>query len=154
MEKNRRLFTVVSADPDAARPRPQPRRVGKELSRLRQQVAGMLDREAIRQLPIAHAHFVRARDVEGMVSLYAKDAVLEVPGMEPWPLIHGHYFEMRGSDRAEGFVYIEFRMAGGGLQASHVGCYRDDYVKEDGVWKFRSRRLCAMPITTPGTSLD
>lgn len=110
----------------------------------------MLDREAIRQLPIAHARFARTRDVEGMVGLYAKNAVIEVPSVDPRLCIHGHHFEMLERDRAEGSVYIEITIGGKGLHESHFGCYRDDYVKEEGVWKFRSRRLCAIPPPLPG----
>lgn len=149
MEKKRRLTAVASAGLDTERPRV--RRSGRGSVEPRRQVAEMSDREAIRQLPIAHAYCARARDVEGIVALYAKDAAFEVPGSSSWPLIHGHYFEMRGCDRAEGFVYIEFRMGEEGHEASHVACYRDAYIKEEGVWKFRSRRLCTVPVPGPAS---
>lgn len=142
MKRNRRLLAGTRADSGAARRR----RVGRELARLRQQTDEMLDREAIRRLPIAYAHFARTKNVAGLVGLYAKDAVFDVPRADPWPCIRGHCFEMLESGRAEGAVYIELRVDGEGLGASHVGCFRDDYIKEEGVWKFRSRQLCAIPV--------
>lgn len=152
MDRNRRRIAAASADIDAGRART--RRVVREAARLRQQIAEMLDREAIRQLPIAYAHFARTRDVEGIVRLYAKDAVFDVPRADPWPSIHGHCFEMLESGRAEGSVYIELGKDGEGLSASHIGCFRDNYVKEEGVWKFRSRRLCSISLPIPGAALD
>mgnify|MGYP003402113407 FL=1 len=154
MDKKRRLIAVASADLDTERLRPPSRRVGRERAKPRRQVVEMLDREAIRQLPIAYAHFARAKDVEGMVGLYAKGAIFDVPELDAWPFIHSHYFEMRGSDRAEGIVCFELGEEGGGPQVSQVGCYRDDYVKENGVWKFRTRLLCAIALPMPGSGFD
>ncbi|MDY0066368.1 MAG: nuclear transport factor 2 family protein [Steroidobacteraceae bacterium] len=168
MEKNRR---PVASAPDApALTGKEPGGVASELTQLKRQVADMLDREAIRQLPISYAHFARTKNVDALVALYAKDATFDVPenmgtqaglrsGVEaireslradlqradPWPFIHSHYFEMRGKDRAEGFVHIELRMSVQGLQVSYISCYRDEYVRENGAWKFRSRKLCAVP---------
>lgn len=148
MSRDRRGMTTTAGDFDAAGARP--RRDRQALPRIRRPIEEMLDREAIRQLPIAHARFARSRDVKGMVGLYAKDAVMEVPTADPRLCIHGHYFEMLERDRAEGSVYIEITIGGKGFHESHFGCYRDDYVKEEGVWKFRSRRLCAIRPPLPG----
>lgn len=147
MSKNRRRITTARGDFDAVGTRP--RRGRQQLAGFGQQSAEMLDREAIRQLPIAHARFARARDVEGMVGLYAKDAIIEVPTADPRVCIHGHHFEILERDRAEGSVYIEIRIGGRGFRASPFRCYRDHYVKEEGVWKFRSRQLCAIGLGLP-----
>lgn len=168
--------SIDSASGGAAVAAAGPAAIEAELARLRQQVAEMLDREAIRQLPIAYAHFARTRNIEGLVGLYTSDAVFDVPqnmgtqpgtrsGLDairatllvdlpradPWPFTHGHYFEMRGEDRAEGFVYMELRMGAEGLRVTHIGCYEDEYVKEDGTWKFRSRRLHAISLPPAAT---
>lgn len=148
MDKKRRLIAAGAVDRNAASARPP--RVRREPTRLRQQIAEMLDREAIRQLAIAYARFARTRDVGGIVGLYAKDAVFDALRPAPWPSIHGHCFEMLASNRAEGSVYIELGKGGEGHRASHIACFRDDYVKEEGVWKFRSRRLYSVPLPMPG----
>lgn len=177
MEKNHR--PIASAPGAPALTWEEPGNAESELTQLKQQVAEMLDREAIRQLPISYAHFARTKNVDGLVGLYAKNATFDVPenmgtqagtrsGLEairetlrvdlpradPWPFIHSHYFEMLGNGCAHGFVYIELRMGVEGLRVSHIGCYQDQYVKENGAWKFRSRRLCAIPLPAPAAGLD
>ena len=151
MNKNRRRIAAAHGDFDSAGKRRRP--VRREPARLRQQAAEMLDREAIRQLPITYARFARSRNVAGMVGLYAKNAVIEAPSADPRLCIHGHHFEMLERDRAAGSVYIEIRNGGKGVRAPHFRCYRDDYVKEGGVWKFRSRRLCAVSHSVPAAGL-
>jgi len=186
MEKSHRRLVLAQADPGAARApdrdkpdRDKPDRADAELVTLKQQVDEMLDREAIRQLPISYAQYARTKNVDGLVGLYAKDATFDVPenmgtqagpccGLEairealhaelpradPWPCVHSHYFEMLGNGCAHGFVYMELRTGVEGLRVSHIGCYQDQYVKEDGVWKFRSRRLCAIPLPVAPAGFD
>lgn len=151
MSRDRRGMTTTAGDFDAGGARPP--RDRQALPRTRHPIEEMQDREAIRQLPIAHARFARSRDVQGMVGLYAKDAVMEVPTADPRLCIHGHYFEMLENDRAEGSVYIEIGVGGRKVRSSRFRCYRDDYVKEEGVWKFQSRRLCTVSLPLPGMPL-
>ncbi|AMN46224.1 hypothetical protein ACG33_03700 [Steroidobacter denitrificans] len=177
MEKNHR---PIAAAPDAlSLTWDEPGNGEIELTELKQQIAEMLDREAIRQLPISYARFARTKDVDALVGLYAKDATLDVaenmsmqagpcsgleairktlradlPRMDSYPFIHSHHFEMLGNGSAQGFVYIELQICVEGLGVSYIGCYQDQYVKEDGVWKFRSRKLCAIPLPAPAAGHD
>ena len=135
-----------------------------------QEINGLLDREAIRQLPILYCHYVRTRNIEAILDLYADDAVFDMPAnmavggvrsgkaaieetfrdnleeMDPCPFTHNHVVDLKGPDLATGFVYTEFRMGSQDYRVTHMGVYADEYVRERGRWKFGSRRLTSTPI--------
>ncbi|AMN47700.1 hypothetical protein ACG33_11430 [Steroidobacter denitrificans] len=146
--------------------------VEAELAAVRAQLEALLDREAIRQLAVSYAHFARTRNIDDLMALYSSDASFDIaenmgtlPGLrsgreairetlridlpraDPWPFIHQHYIEMLGSDNARGTLYFELRQGVENLRVTHIGSYIDEYVKEQGVWKFRSRKLSTTPLS-------
>jgi len=44
-------------------------------------------------------------------------------------------------DRATGNCYLDLRASVGGVAMTGFGHYDDEYVRIDGRWKFRSRKL-------------
>lgn len=167
------LITMTSAElPGAER-----HWIEAELAAVRAELSELRDREAIRQLAVSYAHFARTRKIEELVALYSSDAVFDVaenmgtspgprsgreairetlrvdlPRADPWPFLHQHYIEMLGQDRARGILYFELRQGVENLRITHIGSYVDEYVKEQGVWKFRSRKLAAVSLPDAATN--
>src|SRR4051812_29724273 len=93
----------------------------------------VIDREAIRQLPIAYAHYVWTANLDDLVALFTIDGEYRGPsssahsgtarghsalralyakglGRAPRPFIHQHHVELLGKDAARGYVYLELRL--------------------------------------------
>jgi hypothetical protein len=126
-------------------------------------VQEVIDREAIRTLPVRYCHCVWQQDLDGWVSLFAEDGAVSTtdPGlpraqgrealrnmigqgldtMKPRPFIHNHVVELLGPDRAKGTCYVEVRLLRDGKKQLMSGWYDDEYVKVNGEWKFKSRRI-------------
>lgn len=126
------------------------------------QIQELLDREAIRNLPVLYCHCVWKNDIPGMVDLFTEDgaismaddpSVMAAKGREnllkmyqqalgaltPRPFIHNHVVELQGPDRATGTCYVEIRANRKGKSWIGAGYYDDEYAKVGGKWKFRSR---------------
>ena len=139
-----------------------------------QQLSDLIDREAIRELPVRYCHCVRTSSLEPMLELFSEDGGFEMPsndapgsmkggvwkgqkalaevfqagfqGSDPWPFVHNHIVNLHGPDRASGFVYAEIRFGTQKMRQVMVVVYEDDYVKERGRWKFKFRKLNMTPI--------
>ena len=121
------------------------------------------DRLAIRELVAAYGDAVTRNDAGDWGSLWAEDAVwslLEMPGMEriegrdaivaAWiEAMKGFPFQVNiqtpgdtrvTGDTATGHVYTsELVKDTEGRRARWMGLYTDEYVREGGRWRFRSR---------------
>ncbi len=123
-------------------------------------VRRLQDLEAIRDLARLYAHCVWTRDVPGAVALFTADGVMD-PGNQPpihgreallasyqkmlgasifQPFVHNHVIRLDG-ERATGVCYLDLRATVDGRSLIGSGHYDDLYAREDGHWKFRSRKL-------------
>jgi hypothetical protein len=123
----------------------------------------VIDREAIRTLPVRYCHCVWQKDVDSWANLFSEDGAISatdpsLPGAQgrealrkmissgldtskPRPFIHNHVVELLGPDRAKGTCYVEVRLLRDGKKHYMTGWYDDEYVKIGGEWKFKSRRI-------------
>ena len=131
----------------------------------------LADREAIRELPMRYCDCLYRDDLEGLVNLFTENGAFIVRDREnevathgqarlkkmykkllgeaqPRPLVHSHVIELRSAKSATGRCYVELR--GAKLELEHLGsgCYEDEYVKVGEQWKFASRRLIEVGMTT------
>ncbi|MGH7960201.1 MAG: nuclear transport factor 2 family protein [Candidatus Binatia bacterium] len=134
-------------------------------------VQEMLDREAIRDLPVLYCHCVWKNDIPGIVDLFTEDGEISVPNdpslpaakgrenllkmyqqalgeLAPRPFIHNHVVELQGSNRATGTCYVEIRATRESRSWIGAGWYNDEYAKVGGTWKFKSR-LVTMHYLVP-----
>lgn len=134
-----------------------------------QLVGELVDREAIRDLPVRYCDCVWRGDLDGLVGLFSADATFIFKGREretatkghadlkkmyetaladatPRPYIHNHVVDLKGNGRASGRCYVELRSISRAMEWIGSGYYEDDYVKTGDNWKFASRRF--VPIGT------
>ena len=127
-----------------------------------QAVQDLLDREAIRDLPLRYCDCVWRDDVDGIVDLFSDDGAFIIKltdggessakgsadlhkfysgglEMQPRPYIHNHVVDLVDAERATGRCYLDLRSAKNEMAWLGAGYYNDEYRKVGGRWKFASR---------------
>jgi SnoaL-like domain len=130
-----------------------------------QMVDEMLDREAIRDLPVRYCHYVWSNNLEGVLSLFTEDGVFAMEGgaaapqvikgqaalrkfysVEPErvgarPYIHNVVVDLKSATQATGACYLELRSAAQKMKWLGTGYYNDEYEKVGDQWKFKVRNF-------------
>ena len=126
---------------------------------LEERIRAIEDRDAIRELTARYCQLAVGGRAEDIVALFTREGVMEsgetrergharllelyrssFGALRPIPFIHNHVVELDG-DRATGFCSIELRMVEDGEAVTAAGYYDDEFVREDGVWRFAHRKL-------------
>ena len=123
-------------------------------------VRQLSDREAIRELAHRYAHCVWQKEMAAAVDLFTEDGEMDT-GDRPvirgrkallesyeqmlgaadfHPFVHNHLISLRG-DEATGACYLDLRATIDGESMIGSGWYEDEYVRVEGQWKFRRRKL-------------
>ena len=120
----------------------------------------LADKDAIRELTFLYVHHVWRQDPAATAMLFSEDGEMDTSLEEPirgraaleaaferlfdgadlQPYVHNHVIELAG-DEASGVCYIDLRSVQEGKSMMGAGYYTDRYVRIDGEWKFKSRRL-------------
>ena len=129
----------------------------------------VIDREAIRDLPLRYCHSVWQKDLDGYVNLFTDDGAMSsndptlpraqgreglrkmigqgLESSKPRPFIHNPVIELLGPDRAKGTCYVELRLLRDGKKHLLNAWYNDEYAKVNGEWKFKSRQIMVDSLT-------
>ena len=139
------------------------------MSNLEKAIQRLADLEAIRDLARRYAHFVWQEQPLNAVELFAVDGVMDmgedgaIEGrdnlravysdkiggeMMLHPFVHNHVIELDG-DEASGTCYLDLRCTREDQSLMGSGYYNDRYVREEGEWKFKSRKLNMCYLVPP-----
>jgi hypothetical protein len=125
-------------------------------------VQELVDREAIRELPLRYCDCLWRKDIDGLLGLFTNDATFVIKGLEleavsrgraelkkmhekalaettPRLFIYNHIINLLGRDRATGRSGVEVRNVKVIMEWIGVGYFEDEYVKEGNEWKFAAR---------------
>jgi len=120
----------------------------------------LADAEEIRDLARGYAHCVWQSDPDGAVDLFTHDGVMDLGDRPPLvgreamlaeyreafaasefrPFVSQHVVDLDG-ERASGTCYLDLKAVVDGTLMVGWGYYEDEYVRLDGRWRFKSRRL-------------
>ena len=146
------------------------------MTMLEQQLAGVIAREAIRDLPVRYCDCVWRDDIDGIAALFTENGSftavisgreMQVQGraalhamfssaldFQPRPYIHNHVVELHGNGRASGRCYLDLRSARNDMEWLGAGYYHDEYVETADGWKFQSRRFIALRMDELPPSME
>jgi uncharacterized protein (TIGR02246 family) len=125
-------------------------------------IAEVVDREAVRDLPVRYCDCIWRKDIDGVVSLFADDATFVMKGIEvnlvsrgvgeirkmhrkalsktkPRLFVHNQLVNLLGAGRAASRCAVEVRNLGVTMEYLGIGYFEDEFVKEGDQWKFTSR---------------
>ena len=134
----------------------------------------LADEMAIRDLVARYADAVNRRDADAWVALWARDCEWHILGnpmtgrddvLALWrSLMEGFSFVIQviysgtielDGDEATGCWYLcEIWKGPDGSAGMTVGVYRDRYVREEDMWRFRRRRFDILYMGPPDLSAD
>lgn len=139
------------------------------MSNLDTTIQRLVDLEAIRDLARRYAHFVWQTQPLKAIELFALDGVMDlgedgiIEGQDNLravysdkvggemmlhPFVHNHVIELDG-DEASGTCYLDLRCVREGQSLMGSGYYNDRYVRDNGEWKFKSRKLNMCYLVPP-----
>lgn len=146
------------------------------MTNIERQVAELLAREAIRDLPRRYCDCVWRDDVAGLVDLFAADGrfVADMGGktytfegraalttmftsglaIQPRPYIHNHVVELLGDGFARGRCYLDLHSARKNMEFLGAGYYEDEYIATTTGWRFQHRHFVALRMDELPTGLD
>lgn len=146
------------------------------MSTIEKQLAELVAREAIRELPLRYCDCVWRDDIDGLMDLFTKDAhfVADMAGrsvrfegrtdlremftkglaVRPRPYIHNHVIELFGDGFARGRCYLDLRSARKDMEFLGAGYYTEDYPATPTGWKFHSRHFVALRVDEVPDVLD
>lgn len=138
-------------------------------------VRRLADMEAIRDLVRRYAHHIWQGQALEAVELFAADGVMDMGpdgiirgrqnlraiytekvggDMLLHPFVHNHVIDYCADDtgdvrEATGTCYLDLRCVRDGQSLMGSGFYNDVYVREQSVWRFKSRKLTMCYLARP-----
>lgn len=132
------------------------------MEELEKKLEQLTDREAIRSLRFRYHECINGETFDAIPDLFSRDGALDfdylgdansrdelkaffkkVETLVPFvkQFMHNHAIEAQEAETAKGYAYLEAKTISNGEAYFVAGRYDDEYVKEDGKWKFKKMSL-------------